>query len=371
MFRLDLKSKTLEELEEETLDKNNLSERGDLQQWVKSNPEVISKHFEFDLKIIAEEYNGFEVNDRPDLLAVDEEGALVVIEIKRGHSGSRIDFQALKYASYCSSLGPEEIIEIYAEYLKKENIDKDARDDLFEFVRREIDGNDSEDYEFSELNRSQKIILLAENFDGRIKSVVAWLANQDIDISCIKFSLCKDGDTFYLDSQKILPHEPIESHLIGNAPSSHIGKHPRVKSQPPEVLEFFEKIKQALSEKHDLYARSYKGYKYILFGAGKVELNFAFDIRKKLKAYEIRFECKKNEIPILRYFDELKPSLKWKHEYEIETNDPKKDHRSKYQRVFITHQPSESEYMKDADSMADLIKDFMDYMNPVVERSKK
>lgn len=57
--------------------------------------------------------------ERLDLLALDKEGNLVIIENKLDDSGRDVVWQALKYASYCSTLTKEEIIRIFQEYLDK------------------------------------------------------------------------------------------------------------------------------------------------------------------------------------------------------------------------------------------------------------
>ena len=58
-----------------------------------------------ELLIITSEYDRFDkTNERLDLLALDKDGNLVVIELKRDDSGKNVDLQAIKYAAYCSTL---------------------------------------------------------------------------------------------------------------------------------------------------------------------------------------------------------------------------------------------------------------------------
>ena len=92
----------------------NIKERQHLQEWIAKNPEVLGEK----LLIIQKEFDGFsDTRERLDLLALDGQGNIVVIENKLDDSGRDVTWQAIKYASYCSSLSKEEIIEIYAKYL--------------------------------------------------------------------------------------------------------------------------------------------------------------------------------------------------------------------------------------------------------------
>ena len=54
-----------------------------------------------------------EMTGRIKQIALDKTGRLVVIENKLDDSGKDITWQAIKYASYCSSLSQEDIIDIY------------------------------------------------------------------------------------------------------------------------------------------------------------------------------------------------------------------------------------------------------------------
>jgi hypothetical protein len=75
----------------------------DLQGWIIADPGIIDD----DLLIITAEYGGFEgLRDRLDLLALDPSGTVVLIELKRDRADATTDLQALKYASYCATLGP-------------------------------------------------------------------------------------------------------------------------------------------------------------------------------------------------------------------------------------------------------------------------
>jgi hypothetical protein len=73
-----------------------------------------------ELLIIQKEFDGFQdTNERLDLLALDKQGCLVVIENKLDDTGRDVTWQALKYASYCSTLSKEQIRAIYQSYLDK------------------------------------------------------------------------------------------------------------------------------------------------------------------------------------------------------------------------------------------------------------
>ncbi|WP_371367627.1 hypothetical protein SRRS_14930 [Sporomusa rhizae] len=59
-------------------------ERYDIQEWIADNPNILGE----ELFIIAKEFNEFDkTRERTDLLALDREGNLVVIELKRDDTG--------------------------------------------------------------------------------------------------------------------------------------------------------------------------------------------------------------------------------------------------------------------------------------------
>jgi RecB family endonuclease NucS len=58
-----------------------------------------------DLLVLAEEFSQWEDScRRVDLLAVDRNGELVVIELKRSEDGGHMDLQSLRYAVMISTM---------------------------------------------------------------------------------------------------------------------------------------------------------------------------------------------------------------------------------------------------------------------------
>jgi len=203
VFLIDRQNKKAISLEKMSFSDLELSERYDLQEWIADNPKILGE----DLLIIQKEFNGFsETNERLDLLALDENGKLVVIENKLDDSGKDVVWQALKYASYCATLTKSEITEIYQRYLT----DGNAQEKLSNFYKQ--------DYESIRLNSvegDQRIILVAANFRKEVMSTVLWLRNyHGVDITCIKVTPYKDGDKLYLDTEQIIPIQDIGDYQI-------------------------------------------------------------------------------------------------------------------------------------------------------------
>ena len=86
LFRINPERRESERIEEANFAQLGLQERRDIQEWVAANPGILGE----DLLIIGKEFSGFDkTNERLDLLAVDEYGKLVVIELKRDDTGPR------------------------------------------------------------------------------------------------------------------------------------------------------------------------------------------------------------------------------------------------------------------------------------------
>lgn len=169
MYKVDIENKTLKELSKATFSSLGLRERFDIQEWIEKTPETLGEQ----LLIIAKEYE-LPTRSRLDLLAIDKKANLVVVELKRDDSGTAVEWQSIKYASYCSNFTYEEIKNIYAEYLGSNEDEAGLK--IEDFIDEEIDN----------LNNQQRIILASKEFHSDVISAVLWLTGFGIDIECVK-----------------------------------------------------------------------------------------------------------------------------------------------------------------------------------------
>jgi hypothetical protein len=189
MYKVDIAAKHLQKLTPKTFAEMGLLERFDVQEWIVSRPDILDE----ELLILAKEYilpSGIRI----DVLALDKAANIVVVELKRGVSGSDVEWQAIKYASYCSNFVPADIFEIFASYLKTDA--DDARLKIEEFIDRELDS----------LNQKQRIILVAREFHSDVVSAVLWLRDYDVDVKCIRLGAYTDNDgDLFLNPEVIIP----------------------------------------------------------------------------------------------------------------------------------------------------------------------
>lgn len=181
-----------------------LKERKHLQEWIAAEPSALGE----ELLIIQKEFDGFsDTKERLDLLALDKQGRLVVIENKLDDSGKDVTWQAIKYASYCSSLSKQEILDIFTKYLN----------DRQKAISSILDFYDVEDIDEVELNvgeNTQRIFFVAANFRKEVTSSVLWLSKFGLDIKCFKVTPFKYNNRVLIDFDQIIPIKDAEEYTI-------------------------------------------------------------------------------------------------------------------------------------------------------------
>lgn len=206
MFRLDPDTNSITKIEQHSFGSLSYGERTHLQEWVANSPECLGE----ELLIIQKEFAGFdETKERLDLLAVDKSGQLVIIENKLDDSGRDVVWQALKYASYCSTLTRARVVDIYRQYLQENDIDDDPEVLLAEFL-------EADDLGESPLNAGadQRIILISANFRREVTATVLWLLQRQIDIKCIRATPYKLDDEILLNFEQIIPVPEAEDFMV-------------------------------------------------------------------------------------------------------------------------------------------------------------
>src|ERR1044071_4741215 len=146
-------------------------ERDDLQRLLREQIDIISP----DTLVIAEEFCDWEDSRRRiDLLGLDKEANLVVIELKRTDDGGHMELQALRYAAMISTMTFDKVVQVYTEYLGRDNGDENAERNLLEFL--EWDESDNENFA-----QEVRIVLVSAEFSKEITSTVLWLNDYGLD----------------------------------------------------------------------------------------------------------------------------------------------------------------------------------------------
>lgn len=206
MYIIDKQKNRIEKIKQVTFSELGFKERRHLQEWLEANPEALGEEF----LIIQKEFSGFnDTNERLDLLALDKKGNIVIIENKLDDTGRDVTWQALKYASYCSTLTKEQIRSIYQQYLDRQGNGEEATNKLSEFF------NNTE-YDEITINQrqTQRIILVAGSFRKEVTSTVLWLLNFKIKMQCFKVTPFALGDQLFLTLEQIIPTKDAEDYTI-------------------------------------------------------------------------------------------------------------------------------------------------------------
>jgi len=104
MLKIDRDKQSFSVLDTPTLADASITERYDLQEFISNSPVEFFKEIGQELFLLGKEIEPSKtVQDRIDLLAVDEEGTLVVVELKRGSHRLHM-LQAISYAGMISQL---------------------------------------------------------------------------------------------------------------------------------------------------------------------------------------------------------------------------------------------------------------------------
>jgi hypothetical protein len=185
----------------------NIWERQHIQEWIRQAPEILGE----ELLVVSIEFDRFNnSNDRLDILAIDREGNLVVVELKRDPFAGYSDLQAIRYAAMVSSMTIEKLLPYYISYQKNylnaDSISKESSvTNIQEFVNKDS---------FQDLSNKPRIILCSEDFSQEITTTVLWLNQNGLDISCVKIKPHKINDKVVIVPNKIIPLQEAKQYLI-------------------------------------------------------------------------------------------------------------------------------------------------------------
>jgi len=162
-----------------------------LEDWVEQRVELIDPSF----LIIGRQVENI------DLLAIDDEGQLVIIELKREKLPRLALAQVLDYASVVAAWAPEKVIAIANEYLSKSG---QSVHDAFEerFVGKSLEDTGG-------INSDQRVVLVGCRTDSTLERMVNWLSEREIPINVVTFSffVLPDGQNILVRSLLVSEEE--------------------------------------------------------------------------------------------------------------------------------------------------------------------
>ena len=283
IFTFNKSSKKISTYNKTDLKSHNILERQDIEKWVENYPDILGE----ELLIITTEYDKFDkTNERLDLLALDKDGNLVIIELKRDDSGKNVDLQAIKYAAYCSTLTLKIIIQMYCDYHTKSSkllSTEDAKTEILTFIEND---------DFEELNDKPRIIIVSKEYRAEVTASVIWLRKFGIDITCIKLTPYElDSNIIAFESTILIPLPEAKDFLIEVEKKENI-EHTRTVSQE-EYLSFhndlINRLKVILPKQYS--NPSPRAYYQIPTGIGGVHFEWGFHGRPRSSfGVELHFE---------------------------------------------------------------------------------
>ncbi|WP_339304096.1 endonuclease NucS domain-containing protein [Paenibacillus sp. FSL R5-0519] len=140
-----------------------------------------------------------------DILAMNSEGNLVIIELKRNKTPREVVAQTLDYASWVQQLNYNDITRIYSE----KNPGKQLEQDFVDYFQTDLPET---------LNESHLLLVVSAELDPATERIINYLTNFGVPINALFFHYFKDGDNEYLARNWLIDPNSFEAKSISNRP---------------------------------------------------------------------------------------------------------------------------------------------------------
>ena len=136
-----------------------------------------------------------------DILALDREGNLVLLELKRGRTPRDVVAQVLDYASWIHGLSAQEIVRLAEAH---------RQTPLEELFRKRFD----DDLPAS-LNEEQRLVIVATELDPQSERIVQFLSSQHgVNLNVVFFDYYRHGDREFVGRSWLIAPEEVERKAI-------------------------------------------------------------------------------------------------------------------------------------------------------------
>lgn len=132
-----------------------------------------------------------------DILAMDRDGNLVILELKRGRTPRDVVAQVLDYAAWVHGLSPAEV----------EGLAETHRQRSLEELYREVFRDDLPD----SLNEKQRLVIVATELDPQSERIVQFLSDQyGVNINVVFFDYYRHGDRELIGRSWLIAPDEVE-----------------------------------------------------------------------------------------------------------------------------------------------------------------
>jgi hypothetical protein len=270
-------------------------------EWIAEYPEILGE----ELLTITTEYDKFDkTNNRLDILAIDKNGKLVIVELKRDKADRFVDLQAIHYAAYCSTLNLEQIVQIGSNYKKK------SKDGIESEIRGFILNED-----FLDFDNQPRIILVANDFREETLAAVLWLRDNGIDITCVKLEPYRIEGKIAIKPEIIIPLSEAKDFMIQaeqkNKTTSRSTQYQR------DLYQFWKKVlREFKAKKPGLTEEDYVSTPWLLFDAGYKDIHFEWYFKRRPKCFFVSLHFETQDISknkeLCKYFRSKKDQIQSK-----------------------------------------------------------
>jgi Endonuclease NucS len=169
-----------------------------LEDWIARDPKILGLNVVLIGRQIMTDFGG-----RIDILAIDREGKLTIVELKRDKSPREIVAQVLDYASWVNTLSPKDVYDIAFEYLGK------SLDTVF-----------SEAFDIAvpeNLNSVHNMVIIASELDASSKRIVEYLSKvHDLSINTLFFSTFEHDGELLMGADWLMDQAEVVTRSVSN-----------------------------------------------------------------------------------------------------------------------------------------------------------
>ena len=183
----------------------------DLENWISRTPELLFGGEQ--VLVIAQSVSG---RSMADILALDAQGNLVIVEIKRDRSDRETVGQLLEYAAEMSSRHYDELEELHREYWNR-NLSEQPYVCLLDRFRELTDDQSVEKQDIPKRPRGHRVCIVAPDSDHGLRRIIRWLREYGVPMTFAPFAIYEgtdnDSPDFLLEIEQ-LPKIEITGGLV-------------------------------------------------------------------------------------------------------------------------------------------------------------